>query len=538
MIGNHYDLIVIGGGINGAGIARDAVQRGMSVLLLEKNDFGSGTSSWSSRLIHGGLRYLEYAELSLVYESLHDRSSLLKVAPHLVKPLEIAIPIFKYSERGPLMVRLGMIAYDLLSVGKQLPRHKMLNARETLERFPALNQDQLKGAAVYFDAQVEFAERLVFENVLAAADAGAVVRNYCEVTDIEVEAAHVKGVRWRDSRNRTSESATADHVVNAGGPWVDDILETARSEAMLRYMGGTKGSHIVLPVFEGAPDIAFYVEAESDGRPIFFIPWNQQLLVGTTDIRVNEPPERVTASDEEVRYLLNELNRVFPEACMDIDSVSHRYSGVRPLARQTDGPESAISRKHLIKHHNHIARGLYSIIGGKLTTYRSLAEDFLKRLNKDFDLDLPPAETSATPLPGARGLKEVQAVLLQTPWLSSKSARHLLDVYGARARDVLESCNSEEKRSVICRHSRALAGEVIFAIRYEFAKTIDDVMNRRTMMGLAPDRGYVAAAAVVEIMRKEFGWTDAQAHSQLVQYRDYIQRRFSARVPASPSVAD
>lgn len=517
-----FDVIVIGGGINGAGIARDAALRGLSVLLLEKNDFGSGTSSFSSRLIHGGLRYLEYGELPLVYESLHDRRYLLKNAPHLVRPLRIVIPIFADSERGMHIVRLGMIAYDVLSLGKELPRHRMFGKRQAQRAFPSIMSEGLKGAAAYYDCQVQFAERLVIENILAAKKERAQVRNYCEVVEIFHDATAVVGLRYRDKLTGRTESVSARFVVNAAGPWVDDVLDTVADPALQRYMGGTKGSHVVVPRFAGAPDDAIYVEAKHDGRPIFIIPWNGQVLIGTTDIRVDEDPADVRATRAETDYLIDEVNRVFPAAELTPESVSFTYAGVRPLPRQTDGPASAITRKHIIKHHNHVARGLYSIIGGKLTTYRSLAEDTLDRINKDFDLDLPHSRTHRTPLPGADHYDiALRGGGSDRGHYSDLTRRHLHDVYGGRAPQVLKLAKAApELSAVVCDWSGALAAEVVFAVRNEMARNLDDVLNRRTMIGLGPSRGIEAAEAVADAMAAELGWSAKDRQLELDRYVD------------------
>ena len=241
----EYDLVIIGGGINGAGIARDASRRGLSVILLEKNDFGSGTTSFTSRLIHGGLRYLEYAELPLVYESLHERGYLRKIASHLVKPIRISIPIYKSGRRGPLLIRLGMIAYDLLSIRKTLPWHRMLNRDEMLREEPGLNPEGLRGAAQYYDAQVTFAERLVLENIIAAEEAGAVVKNYCAVDVIGLHDGKAMNVAYVDQISGEKIRAKGKLVINAAGPWVDKVLQTSSTKTR-RLMGGTKGSHIVV----------------------------------------------------------------------------------------------------------------------------------------------------------------------------------------------------------------------------------------------------------------------------------------------------
>ncbi|MGB5470633.1 MAG: glycerol-3-phosphate dehydrogenase/oxidase, partial [Woeseiaceae bacterium] len=276
----HFDVVIIGAGINGAGIARDAALRGLSAAIFDKNDMCTGCSWISSRLIHGGLRYLEYGEIPLVYESLHERRNLRLNAPHLVKPLRICLPIFEGARRGPLLIRLGMIAYDLLSIRKTVPNHEMLSSASIQLEEPGLRKEGLKAAARYFDAQVEFAERLVLENLLSARSAGAEVLTHCEVTAIKTDEGSISAVTYVDKKDNTAHEVSVGTVVNAAGPWVDRVLQTA-PVSTTRHIGGTKGSHIIVGKFEGAPSEAFYVEAESDGRPFFIIPWNSQYLIGT-----------------------------------------------------------------------------------------------------------------------------------------------------------------------------------------------------------------------------------------------------------------
>ena len=337
----HFDVAVIGAGINGAGIARDAALRGLNVVILDKNDMCTGCSWISSRLIHGGLRYLEYAEIPLVYESLHERRNLRLTAPHLVEPLRICLPIFKQARRGPLLIRLGMIAYDLLSIRKTLPMHEMLSGEEIRKEEPGLRSDGLRAAARYYDAQVAFAERLVLENLLAARTAGAAVKTHCEVTAIRLADGAVQSLVYLDKQDNTQREISVDTVVNAAGPWVDRVLETVNVPAK-RHIGGTKGSHIIVNPFEGAPRDAFYVEAAADGRPFFIIPWNRQYLIGTTDIRYDDDLDTIRASDIEVDYLLEETNRVFPQAGLTKASINYAYAGIRPLTNQEKGDKFKI----------------------------------------------------------------------------------------------------------------------------------------------------------------------------------------------------
>ena len=384
-----FDVIIIGAGINGAGIARDAAMRGLKVLVIEKGEVGSGTSSASTRLIHGGLRYLEHFEFGLVRESLRERETLLRIAPHLVRPLAITIPIYKQSKRGRLMIRAGMIFYDLLSWGKALPRHRMLSRAETLERWPGLNPDGLLGSALYYDAQVEFPERLVMENVLSARKFGAEVLTYTRVTNFAVADGRVSGVEFV-SEDGQKEFAEATVVINAAGPWIDLVLEPVKSPKLI---GGTKGSHLVVPPFLGAPANAIYVEAHSDGRPIFIIPWNEAYLIGTTDVRFEGDPDEVRCEPWEIDYLLSETNLALPDAHLTRDSILYTYSGVRPLPATDDKDEQSITRRHFIREHPRLPN-LLSIVGGKLTTYRSLAEECVDLIFRKLGKDSPPCRTA------------------------------------------------------------------------------------------------------------------------------------------------
>jgi glycerol-3-phosphate dehydrogenase len=324
----RFDLIVIGAGINGTGIARDAAMRGLKVLLVEKHDIGSGTTPWSTRLIHGGLRYLEHYEVSLVRESLRERERLLHIAPHLVNPLTFMIPIYKGHKRGPGMIRLGMIGYDLLSWDKSLDRHHMLNREQTLTREPGLDPEGLRGSAIYYDAQITFPERLSVENALSALEHEAVIITYARVDNLIIENGHVAGIEATDLLDDTDFSARGAVTVNVAGPWVDMVLDGHETK---RLIGGTKGTHIVVDRFEGAPDEALYVEAVTDQRPYFIVPWNGRYLIGTTDIRYDEDLNTVVPDEEEITYLISETNRVLPSANLERADVQYAYAGVRPL---------------------------------------------------------------------------------------------------------------------------------------------------------------------------------------------------------------
>jgi glycerol-3-phosphate dehydrogenase len=370
---SRYDVVIIGAGINGAGIARDAAMRGLKVLLIEKGEIGAGTTSASTRLIHGGLRYLEHFEFGLVYESLREREILLRIAPGLVRPLAMAIPVYKQSRRGWLTIRAGMILYDLLSWRKSLPPHQMLSREETLERWPGLNPEGLVGSALYYDAQVEFPERLVFANVQSARTFGAEVLTHTRVTNLNGSGVEFGG-----------QFIEASVIINAAGPWIDLVLAPVNSPKLI---GGTKGCHIVVPPFSEAPANAIYLEARSDGRPVFIIPWNKLYLIGTTDVRFEGDPDEVRCEDWEIDYLLSETNLALPGAKLTRDSILQTYSGVRPL------PYQSSTRRHFIREHPQLPN-LLSIVGGKLTTYRSLSEECVDLIFRKLGRDSPPCRTA------------------------------------------------------------------------------------------------------------------------------------------------
>src|SRR5947209_2406035 len=374
--------------------------RGLKVLLLDKGDVASGTSSWSTRLIHGGLRYLEHGEISLVRESLRERERLLHIAPHLVKPLSLLIPIYKQNRRGPLTIRAGMILYDILSFDKSLNRHRMLSREEAIGRAPGLNREGLRGAALYVDAQVEYAERLVLENALSAVEHGALALTYARVDRFIIEDEGVRGVEFTDLIAKSVHTARAQIVVNASGPWVDEVLARTHARAP-QLIGGTKGSHIIVEQFSGAPSNALYAEAQEDGRPFFIIPWNNLYLIGTTDIVESSELDCVEASYAEINYLLRETNRVIPTARLERASILYTYSGIRPLPHVAERDPAGITRRHFIHDHAPTLKGLVSIVGGKLTTYRSLAEQTVNLIFKKLKRRRVKCRTGEERLPGA-----------------------------------------------------------------------------------------------------------------------------------------
>ncbi|HYI24316.1 MAG TPA: glycerol-3-phosphate dehydrogenase/oxidase [Thermomicrobiales bacterium] len=522
-----YDLVVVGAGINGTGIARDASRRGLTVLLLDKTDIAAGTTSWSSRLIHGGLRYLEYGEAGLVHESLQERERLLRIAPHLVFPLPLTLPIYAYHKRGPLLIRAGMVAYDTLSWNKTLPKHRMFDREGALAHVPGLNPDGLKAAARYYDAQIEFPERMSVENTVDAVDHGAVVETQALVDGLILEAGVVRGVRWLDASGQRREARTRT-VVNVAGPWVDRFLDAAGIAGTgAPLLGVTKGTHIVVEPFRGAPTDALYIEAKSDGRPYFIIPWNGLYLIGTTDHRYIGDLDRVVPTEEEIAYLLQETVTAIPGSGLVRESVLYAYAGLRPLPNQA-GAESGVTRRHII--HNHAPRvaGLLSIIGGKLTTFRNLAERVVDTVGELQDRTLPASVTAGEPLPGGTErpgpvLRSIQQDRLE--WLSSQSAGYLVRIYGSRARDVIAfAAGQPSMREVVHGGTGAIAAAVAHALEHEHAVSLTDIIMRRTMIGYAADAGTSAVDAVARIAGTVAGWDAARTAAEIAAHRGYMER--------------
>ncbi len=521
------DVIIIGAGINGCGIARDAALRGLKVLLLDKGDVASGTTSWSTRLIHGGLRYLEYAEVGLVRESLRERERLFRIAPLLVKPLPLLIPIYAQGKRGPLMIRAGMVAYDLLSLDKSLDHHRMLTRGQTLKRAPGLNPEGLRAGALYYDAQVEYAERLAVENALSARAHGAIVLTYARVDRILLRGGVVEGVEFTDILGGQRHTARAPVVVNVAGPWVDEVLD-GTDRRFDRLIGGTKGSHLVVKEFSDAPRDALYVEAHADQRPFFIIPWNEQYLIGTTDSRYQGDLDYVAADEDEIDYLLRETNLVLPTARLTRDSIAFTYSGVRPLPFVHERAEKSITRRHFVYEHAAQGKGLFSIVGGKLTTYRNLSEQTIDVLFRQLGRRSPPCTTARQPLPGAQvagGFKAFSEHFLANSPLPAATSARLLRIYGARAAEVLKIATEDPLLAEpFSPATGAIGAEIVISFRQEMAHTLCDCLLRRTMVGIGPAVGLDADEAAAKIAQKFLGWDARRVEREVAAYRSYIER--------------
>ncbi|MGF1536572.1 MAG: glycerol-3-phosphate dehydrogenase [Elainellaceae cyanobacterium] len=528
-----YDLIIVGGGINGASAARDAALRGLKTLLIEKNDFASGSTSWSTRLIHGGLRYLEYFEFKLVRESLREREILLNTAPHLVKPIQMTIPIYKGGRRSYWEIQAGMLLYDVLSFDKTLPNHRMLPAKKLQQLFRSVTSDEVAGAAQYYDCQVEYAERLCLENILAAQAAGADAFNYVEVSEIRSEGGRVTAITCTDlstGESFTAKLADQGMVINTAGPWVDVVNERGDSRPLTpkRLMGGTKGSHIIVDPFPGAPSTALYVEAKSDGRPYFIVPWCGMFLIGTTDLRYDGSLDEIKASNDEVDYLIKETNTVLPMAQLSRNEVRFTYSGVRPLPYTEGTKTSGITRSHILYDHKEDGiENLVSLVGGKLTTFRQVGEELVDWAYEKRKEATPTCQTRYRPFPGAIDAKDPriqQAIAAYHPRISRQSIDHLFKLYGARAVNVLSLVDRyPDLGDRIAADLPDIKAQVVYAVESEMARNLVDFCRRRTVLAMHANYGLELIPTITEVLARYCGWDSAKCDRQAKEYREFME---------------
>jgi glycerol-3-phosphate dehydrogenase len=524
-VGDACDVIVIGGGINGVAVARDVAMRGLSVLLLEKDDLSHAASAWNSRMIHGGIKYLETHEIRLVRESLREREWLLRAAPHLVKPYPFLMPFLRRNRRPPWLLRLGMLGYDVLSLDKSLPRHRILDARATRELAPGLRPDEVRGGALFYDAQAEYAERLGVETAVSAHAHGATIVCRREVTKIITAAGRVTGVEHEDRITGQTAVSRARVVVNATGAWVDRLLDGLPGHDR-PLAGPSKGTHLVVDPFPGSPKVALYYEAMRDGRAVLVLPWRDRCLIGSTDIRVDGDIDGVRADDEEFEYILAETNALIPEANLTRESIRFVYTGVRPLPYAAGGDVGTVTRDHIVHDHAPAVDGLYSIVGGKLTTFRALGEQAGDIVARKLGVGRR-SSTRAEVLPGGRtaDMAGFAERLMERSGVDPASAQRLVGIYGVRAEAILDRAKAEPRlATVIDERHGVTAAEVVHAIETEFARTLTDVLMRRTMVGLDPDVDIGAVESIAEAMGDHEGWSRERLAREIDDFMAVAER--------------
>ena len=509
-----WDALVIGGGVNGLAVAWDLALGGASVLIVDKGDWGSGTSSWSSRMVHGGLKYLEKYDVRLVRESLREREWLLQFAPHLVKPLPFLLPFYKGGAHSKTALRAGMIAYDVLSFDKSVPRHTILSRDEVIAELPHIRTEGLQGAARYYDAQVEYSERLCVELLLGAQAAGAVAINHMKVERLILDGDRVTGAVAVDEIDGRRHEIAARTVVNVTGPWLDDVF-FGTEMSHRRWIGGTKGTHLVVPRFPGAPTEAMYYESD-DGRPMMVLPWLDRIMIGSTDVRFSGDLDTVSADSDELDYILYETCKVFPECGLTRDSIEFWYTGVRPLPYVDAEKTADISRRHEVVDHAPKARGLVSVVGGKLTTFRAVAKHVRGALRPY--LRVGSKAMSKVVFPGAGPVPDLTDI-------PADVATRWVRIYGSRAAGIAELYRNDAQARRIIDDELALAvAEVLFVIRTEEAVRLNDVVFRRVMTGWQPDLGASSVEDVADVMAGELGWDAQRRFDELANYARYLRR--------------
>jgi glycerol-3-phosphate dehydrogenase len=531
---DEVDIVVIGGGITGTGIARDAARRGFRVALFEQNDLAFGTSSRSSKLIHGGLRYLESYEFSLVFESVSERRVVQDLAPHLVNPLAFLFPVYQGARKSLRMITAGMWLYDGLALFRSPKRHKTLKPHDVAEEEPILRQEGLQGAPVYYDCSTDDA-RLTLETAIDASRNGAIVVNWARVDAItKNEQGRVSGVVVRSVHDGNLREVKANVVINATGPWTDEVLAMSgpRVSKMLRP---TKGIHIVVRREALPVEHAVVLFHPTDSRVLFALPWGERTYVGTTDTDFEGAPGSECATLEDVDYLIDAANHYFPNNMISRDDVISTWAGLRPLiqpeADMGDMAESQVSREHQI----HIGEdGLVTIAGGKLTTYRKMAKECVDtavqilKLMGQLPEDLVSGQTYKNPLPGAIGWPEDddhEAVAKQISEececeMSDATRLHLVDTYGMRALELSRICAGDPSAlEPIVPGRIEIMAQVDFGVREEFAASVADILVRRTQIFFRDeDQGLTAAHAVADRMAPLLGWSDEDRQRSIEAY--------------------
>lgn len=535
----QYDLVVIGGGITGVGIARDAALRGLKIALFEKNDYASGTSSKSSKMIHGGLRYLEHGEIGLVFESVSERRVQTRVAPHLVRPLPFLIPIYKGVRPGFEIMNVGLWIYDSLALFRAPRMHKAFRGtKAALALEPQLRPEGLRGALEYYDCATDDA-RLVLENALDAQALGAECHTYTEVLRFERRGdGRITGVVVRDRLTGTTSTVASRAVVLAAGAWTDEMIRRFEIPMDRPVLRRTKGVHIVLPRERLPLARAITLISPIDGRVMFALPWRDRSVLGTTDTDFAGTADEVAADAADVQYLCDSGNGYFPGANLTPDDVIATWAGLRPLiAAPPNVDESEISREHEVFTKND---GLVIIAGGKLTTYRRMARETVNRalqlLEEIGDLEgvtVKRESTKSRPLPGAVGidpsdLEGVAAIgrkLIAEHQLDVDTATHLCGVYGTRAFELGAMIAAD--RTLGERLDRELPyvwAEVDFAAKHDLARTVEDVLARRVPLLLtARDQGLGVCERVAARLAAILGWDETMRAQMIDEYKAEVE---------------
>jgi glycerol-3-phosphate dehydrogenase len=523
-----FDLVVVGGGITGAAIVRDAVLRGLAVALLERGDFAFGTSSRSSKMVHGGLRYLKGRHVRLVRESLHERGILLRLAPHLVQPVPFLMPVYQGAPDGRLKLKMGLTAYDMLAGNLGISRHTALSQKRILAEEPLLRREGLRGGFRFYDCLTNDA-RLTLATVRTAAKKGAIAVNYVEAVGLEREGERVVGVRFRDGVAGREGAVRARVVVNATGPWNDRLRAMGGLNAVLRP---TKGVHVVFP--RSRLGLTTTTVIVYQGRTVFAVPYGDCAYVGTTDTDYSGDPGDAVADAADVAYLVDAVNQQFEGVSVSAADVISSWAGVRPLVAEEGAPTASdVSRDYVI---DVGPEGMYSIAGGKLTTCRSMAESLVDRVveqeGERFGWQAKPCRTRTLPLIGGniggfeRYAEGTVAALVEDWGISAAIAYRLLRAYGSEHVRVLAYARRDaDLLRPLADGCPVLRAEALFAAEEEMALTLEDFMLRRTELMLFDERhGLDAADEAARLLGSILGWDGRERRRQVERYKEAVAR--------------
>jgi glycerol-3-phosphate dehydrogenase len=532
-----FDVAIIGGGITGACIARDAARRGLSVALVDKGDFSCGTSAGSTKLVHGGLRYLKSLELRLIRESLRERRVWERIAPHMVYPMPFLLPLQEPSDR--LMINAGLTLYDLLSFDRnwlddpdqRIPAHRSLSATEARALEPALSDAKLDSAMLYYDCQMYSPERLGLECLIDAVKHGAVIANHAQAVAFDRKGSTIHGVRVRDRLDGSETTIRCKLAINAAGPWADRLLELiegggGKSHKLIR----SKGIHVITRALTQRHALA----VSHKGGHFFIVPWRDHSIVGTTDTVFEDEPDALRVTADEVASFLAFVNEGLPGLDLVPDHVCHAYAGLRPLV--DDGAKSSYNASRKAEIVDHGAEGgpanLVSAIGGKWTTSRQIAETCVNLVARKLQADTKRCDTADAPLPGAAGNHKAKVARLSAERrdISASTAETLARNYGAMAGDVLVHATSDVTLlRTVSQRLPDIAAQVVHAVRAEMACTLDDVVFRRTGLGTLGPLEPAALSDIAGLMARELGWSESEKQRQI----DSIAWRYAPLAPMS-----
>lgn len=528
----EFDLLIVGGGITGAGVARDAASRGMKVGLIEMSDFAEGTSSRSSKLIHGGIRYLEYFEFGLVFEALSERRILFEIAPHLVHPLRFILPVYKGARVGFFKLGLGMWLYDLLSLFEAPEMHQKLTDDESVERLPFLDKKGLQGSYAYYDAYMDD-DRLVFETLRSAEEFGACSVNFVEaVSPIWSEEKNLTGLVLKDHLSGRTIKARARHIISSVGPWTDQLGEILLPD-WKKMMRPSKGIHITIRRDRLPMSDAVVMVSDDQKRIVFGIPRHEMIIIGTTDTDFDLDPRHVQSEEKDIRYLLEVVNDHFPGAHLTAQDIVASYSGVRPLVHDGSESESATSREHLIFTDR---RGLTVVAGGKYTTYRAMSEETVNSALTAFSLEeqvkfgRPLTKQALNPLATPEIFSRKQGFvgfISQKYEIPEDLAAELFDRHGEEAEHIGFLMSQIEESSLLLRRWKA---ELIHAVNTTMCLRLVDFYLRRTPLFLSEfDHGFQMADELVRCMGTILNWSPEEIDEQLGLLESHVKKEMGWR---------